>query len=134
MGIFDFLQPKNPSELPPEHQRWNKMWDMWAKGELDSPYSSLMTYQSEVINGGHDQYFFNTANCGDLQAEVTAVLALLPEVLRENLRRGYEAFAAQEDIADDANEVLFSECDDVFYANEQLINGLLEAFAATIEL
>lgn len=134
MGIFDFIKPQKPQELPPEQQRWNKMWDLWADGELDSPYASLMTYQSEVNNGGHDQYFFNTANCGDLQAEVTAVLSLLPEVLRENLRRGYEAFAAQEDITDDTNEALFSECDDVFYANEQLINQLLEAFAATIKL
>ena len=62
MGIFDFLKPKKPQELPLPQQRWNKMWDLWADGELDSPYASLMTYQSEVNNGGHDQYFFNTAN------------------------------------------------------------------------
>ena len=133
MDIFDFLNPKE-SDLPPEQQRWNKMWDLWADGALDSPYACLMTYQSEVNNGGHDQYFFNMANCGDLTAEVTSVLSLLPETLRENLQRGYAAFAAQEDITDDVNEALFSECDDVFYANEEEINALLEEFAKTIRL
>lgn len=110
------------------------MWDMWLKGTAASPYAQLMTYQSEVNNGGHSQYFFNTANCGDLVAEVEQLLTVLPTPHLDNLKRGYDAFAAQTDISDDKNDLLFSECDDVFYDNEQLINDILKAYADSLKL
>ena len=132
MGLFDKLKKKD--ELPEKERKWNKMWDLWAEGQAKSPYAQLMTYDSEVNNGGHSQYFFNTANCGDLKAEVETILPILPDVLRENLKRGYEAFAAQEDIDDDVNDELFNECDDVFYDNEQPLLDLLEAYADTMKL
>lgn len=132
MGIFDKLAKKE--ELPDADRKWNKMWDQWAEGKAVAPYAQLMTYDSEVNNGGHSQYFFNTANCGDLKAEVEAILPILPDVLRDNLQRGYDAFAAQEDIADDVNDDLFGECDDVFYENEQLLLDILLEHAAEIEL
>ena len=95
------------------------MWELWAEDKLDLPCAKLMKYESEVNNGGHSQYFFNIANCGDLTEEVEAVLSMLPEPLQENLARGYAAFSAQEDISDDVNDELFEECDDVFYEHEQ---------------
>ena len=101
------------------------MWDLWAVDKLDLPCAKLMKYESEVNNGGHSQYFFNVANCGDLAAEVEAVLSMLPEPLRENLARGYAAFSEQDDISDDINDALFEECDDVFYEHEQLIIDLI---------
>lgn len=126
MGFFDLFRKKKAPDL-------NDLWALWEEGKLPSPYAQLMTYQSEINNGGHSQYFFNTANSGDLQAEVTAVLSLLPEPLRSNLQQAYEAFAAQADIADDVNDALFERCDEVFYAHEQLVNSLLEAYAATLK-
>ena len=131
MGIFDLFKKKEPLTA---EQKLNKLWEMWTEGKAASPYAQLMTYQSEVGNGGHSQYFFNVANTGDLKTEVETILPVLPESLKANLQRGYEAFAAQEDIADDANDDLFSECDDVFYDHEGLINELLEAYAATMKL
>lgn len=113
-------------------RKWNLMWDMWAEGEAKSPYAELMEYESEVNNGGHSQYFFNIANCGDLKKDVDQLLAILPNPLRDNLKRGYDAFAAQEDICDDENEALFEECDDVFYAHEELIIDLLEEYAGSL--
>ena len=56
---------------------------------------------------------------------------MLPEPLRENLKRAYEAFISQEDIADDENEDLFEECDDVFYEHEQLIIDVIYEEAKT---
>ena len=93
-----------------------------------------MKYESEVNNGGHSQYFFNVANCGDLAADVDAVLAMLPEPLRESLARGYAAFSAQEDISDAANDELFEECDDVFYEHEQLIIDIIYEAAKNFTL
>ena len=70
MGVFDFLK-KGKAELSDEQKKWNKMWDLWTEGRADFPYKELMSYQSEVNNGGHDQYFFNTENTDDLQKELS---------------------------------------------------------------
>ena len=123
MGLFDILK-KEKVTLTTD-QKLDKMWKLWAEDKLDLPCAKLMKYESEVDNGGHNQYFFNVANCGNLAAEVDAVLAMLPEPLRENLARGYAAFSAQKDISDDANDELFEECDDVFYEHEQLIIDII---------
>ena len=123
MGIFDIFKKKNA--VPTTEEKLNKMWECWAENKLDLPCAKLMKYESEVDNGGHSQYFFNVANCGDLATEVEVVLSMLPEPLRENLARGYAAFSAQEDISDDVNDELFEECDDVFYEHEQLIINII---------
>lgn len=123
MGLFDIFKKKKTA-LTTE-QKLDKMWELRADDKLDLPCAKLMKYESEVNNGGHSQYFFNIANCGDLAVEVEAVLAMLPEPLRENLARGYAAFSTQEDISDDINDELFEECDDVFYEHEQLIIDII---------
>ena len=51
--------------LSDEQQKWNKMWELWVNGRADSPYAELMTYQSEINNGGHAQYFHNIDNTDD---------------------------------------------------------------------
>ena len=123
MGIFDILKKKKT--VLTTDQKLNKMWELWADDKLNLPCAKLMKYESEVDNGGHSQYFFNVANGGDLAVEVEAVLSMLPEPLRENLARGYVAFSEQDDISDDVNDVLFEECDDVFYEHEQLIIDII---------
>ena len=131
MGIFDIFKKKKAA-LTTE-QKVDKMWDLWTVDKLDVPCAKLMTYEGEVNNGGHSQYFFNVANCGDLAAEVEAVLSMLPEPLRENLARGYAAFSEQDDISDDINDELFEECDDVFYEHEQLIIDIIYETAKNFE-
>lgn len=126
MGFFDLFKKKKPRTTD---EKVNQMWELWANGKLKMPCAKLMTYESEVNNGGHSQYFFNIANTGNLAEEVAAVLSMLPEPLRENLNRGYAAFAAQKDISDDDNEELFEECDDVFYEHEQLLIDIIYEFA-----
>lgn len=132
MGLFGMFAPQK--ELSEAEQKWNLMWDMWAQGEADSPYAELMEYEGEVNNGGHSQYFFNVANCGDLHAAVNTILPVLPSPLHENLKKGYDAFVAQEDICDDVNDDLFEECDDVFYKNENLLVDILKTYADSLTL
>lgn len=129
MGIFDIFKRKKAALTT--DQKLDKMWDLWAINKLDLPCAKLMKYESEVNNGGHSQYFYNVANCGDLAVEVEAVLSMLPEPLRENLARGYAAFSEQDDISDDVNDELFEECDDVFYEHEQLIIDMIYEAAKT---
>ena len=131
MSIFDIFKKKKAALTT--DQKLDKMWDLWAVDKLDLPCAKLMKYESEVNNGGHSQYFFNVANCGDLAVEVEAVLSMLPEPLRENLARGYAAFSEQDDISDDVNDELFEECDEVFYEHEQLIIDILYETAKNFE-
>ncbi len=123
-----------PRPLSEKEKKWDWMIELWGQGILESPYAELLEYDSEVNNGGHSQYFFNVANCGDLHAAVTAILAMLPPVLCNNLKRGYDAFSAQNDICEDDNEDLFEECDNVFYDNEQFILDILETCASKLDL
>ena len=132
MGIFDIFKKKKAALTT--DQKLDKMWDLWAINKLDLPCAKLMKYESEVNNGGHSQYFYNVANCGDLAVEVEAVLSMLPEPLRENLARGYAAFSEQDDISDDVNEELFEECDDLFYEHEQLIIDILYEAAKSFRI
>lgn len=132
MRIFDFFRKKRT--LSEEEQKWNRMWDMWTEGKVETPYSELMEYESQVNNGGHSQYFFNVANCDDLHAAVNNLLLVLPEPLCENLKRGYDAFSAQEDICDDVNDDLYEKCDDVFYENEQILLDVLREYASKLRL
>ena len=125
MGIFDLFKKKEP--LTPE-EKLNKLWDMWADGKAPMPCAALMTYESEVNNGGHDQYFFNVNETGNVQSEVETVLSLLPEVLKGNLQRAWDAYQSCPD-TEDENDDLFSECDDVFYANEQPLIDLIQNYA-----
>lgn len=121
-------------ELTEEERKWNLMWDMWVQEEAISPYAELMEYDNEVNNGGHSQYFFNVANCGDLKSAVEKILAVLPEPLNENLKKAYDAFSGQEDICDDENFELFEECDRFFYKNENLLIDILKVYADSMSV
>ena len=140
MGLFDIFNKKSKPEkspettLPPEALKWNKMWDMWADGQIASPYQDLMTYQSEVNNGGHSQFFFNVENTGDVNAVVKENMSILPEVHKRNLEEAYSAYKKYNDVDDDKIDEILDNCDDVFYENEELINKVLEKYAETIEL
>ena len=95
---------------------------MWCRGEADSPYGELMTYVGEVGNGGHTQYFTNTAL---LKADMEVLDAALPPVLRDNLRCAFDAFQ------NDGEEIL-AHCDRVFGENEHLITAILKTYADTL--
>ncbi len=109
------------------------MWEMWVQGKIGSPWVELMTYESEVNNGGHDLYFFNTGNCGDIEKEMSVLLQVLPPVLRDNLQKAHEAYLLLETEEEKA-EALLSACDDVFWDNELEIMQILDRFAAQIQL
>jgi hypothetical protein len=89
-----------------------------------------MTYQSEINNGGHDQYFTNVENTGDLIKEMSALEQILSAKLKGNLNKAYKAYLASEE----KSEEILAQCDNVFYENEEEINGVLEEYASKIEL
>ena len=134
MGLFDFLKTKKV-ELSEEQKKWNKMWELWVEEQSDSPYSELMTYQSEVINGGHYQYFTNIDNSDNLEKALSVLENILSSKLKYNLQMAYKAYLALEENEDDEDAGnTIQQCDDVFYENEEEINRLLEEYACKIEL
>lgn len=122
MGLFSFLKPKK--QLTPEQLQWNRMWALWSRGGADSPYAELMTYQGEVTNGGHGQYFANTEG---LSGQMRTLASILPEDLAENLRRAWDACKA-------GNDDTLSRCDAFFGENEDRITAILKEYAKTLSL
>ena len=134
MGLFDIFKKKKV-ELTEEQLKWNKMWKLWTEKKVDSPYAELMTYQSEINNGGHDQYFTNVENISDLNKEISALEQILSAELKNNLNKAYKAYLILEKKEEDEEaEETLEQCDDVFYENEEEINRLLEEYACKIEL
>ena len=134
MGVFGFFK-KRKRELSHEQKKWNKMWELWAENRADTPYAEVMTYQSEVNNGGHDQYFLNVEQTGDLQAEISILENVLSEELRSNLMTAYDAYQMLADKESDEEwEAILEGCDNVFFKNEEEINRILKEYASEIEL
>lgn len=130
--MFGFIKRKKTRvELTDSQLKWNKLWDLWVEGKVESPIGELMTYQSEINNGGHSQYFFNTENTDDLQMNLVNVLSILPKELKDNLENAYKAYIVLEQNEDneEAEEIL-EKCDDFFYENEQKIIPILEQYLA----
>jgi len=89
-----------------------------------------MTYQSEVNNGGHSQYFSNTENVADVQKCIFVLCEVLPEKLKINLENAYDAYMRLEkDETNEEAEGILEECDAVFYDNEQDIIKYLEMYS-----
>ena len=134
--MFGFFKDRKKSkkELTEREVSWNKMWDLWVQGEILSPYNELMSYQSEVNNGGHDQYFLNTGNISDITKELSALSQILPHKLTENLNEAYRAYLVLEKDEDDEKaEAVLENCDEVFFKNEQEITDILEKYSETMD-
>ena len=134
MGFFDIFKKKKV-ELTEEQLKWNKMWDLWTEGKVESPYTQLMTYQSEINNGGHSQYFCNVDNVSNLQEEMSSLEKILTSHLYKNLRKAYKAYLILEENEDDEKaEETLEQCDDAFYENEEQVNLILREYANKPEI
>ena len=134
MGLFDIFKKKKV-ELTEAQLKWNKMWELWTEEKTKSPYNELMTYQSEINNGGHSHYFCTVDNVSDLKKEMSALEEILTPLLRANLQKAYEAYWILEEKEDDEKaEEILEQCDDVFYENEEQINHILQEYANTLEI
>lgn len=120
--------------ISPEVQKQDKMWELWANGQAASPYQQLMTYQAEVNNGGHAQFFFNTDNAGDTEIAVREVLRILPEMLYRNLQTAFLAYTQYRDTDETRMDQILAACDRVFYENEAEINALLKNYVDTMQI
>ncbi len=132
MSFFDLFKRKK-NEQPIEELQWNKMWDLWVEEEAASPYAELMTYESEINNGGHMQFFDNVSNTDDLPQTISILYTVLSGALKQNLENAYRAYSEHQEDEDTLDEIL-NECDNVFYENESEVEEILKEYAKTIKL
>lgn len=135
--MFGFFKDRKKSkkELTEREVSWNKMWDLWVQGEIPSPYNELMSYQSEVNNGGHDQYFLNTGNISDVDQTLSVLSEILPMKLKENLYTAYNAYLCLEKDEDDEKaQGVIESCDELFMQNEQEVTDILEEYCEKADL
>lgn len=134
MGLFNIFKKKKV-ELTEEQLKWNKMWELWTEEKVESPYAELMTYQSEINNGGHCQYFGNVENVSDLPKEIFELEKILTPDLKMNLQKAYKAYQVLKENDDDEEaEETLEHCDDIFYDNEEQINLILQEYANKLEI
>lgn len=138
--FFDLFRRKKNEDIVEEvlseaDEKWNRMWDLWSNGEIESSYNELMTYQSEVNNGGHHQYFLNTENNGDVRKDIETLCGILPDILKNNIQTAFKSYVElEQDKNVDVNEEILEKCDDVFYENEEMINSILERYCKEAEI
>lgn len=133
MSFFDLFKKK---KQPVEELQWNKMWGLWAEEKALSPYAELMTYDSEINNGGHMQFFDNVSNTSDLPQTISALYSVFDDVLKQNLEKAYNAYIEYEENEEQESKLdeILNECDNVFYENESKIEQILKEYAKTMEL
>lgn len=137
--LFDIFKRKKKNsisaELSEKELKWNKMWELWANGEIESPYNELMTYQSEVNNGGHSQYFTLITDNSEVENEMASLCSILPDILKDNVHKAYQAhLILEQDETDEYADSVIKNSDEVFFENEPLILNILESFSDKIVL
>lgn len=134
MDILEFSE-ENKSNLTDEQKKLEKLWSLWEEEKASSPCEELMTYQSEVNNGGHEQYFYNVENTGDLKAEMSILETVLSAKMQKILHKAYDAYVKlMDDEFDEQAAETLEQCDDDFYDCEEEIDRLLQEYASKIEL
>ena len=132
MGIFDIFKKKEP--LTDEQLKMEHLWELWRLEEVPEPYNTIMTYYKEIKKEGHTRFFLNIAFCGEVEKAVEKIGALLPEILRENLKVAYSHYVVLVNEENEETEKKISECDKIFDENEQLLLDMIQEYADTLEV
>lgn len=132
MGLFNIFKKKEP--LTEEQLKWNYLWELWSQEEIGAPYDALMTYDSEINNGGHAQFFYNVSHCGNLEKAINNLAEILPDLLKENLKKAYDVYIKSAEEENEDLDKILEECDNFFYDNENLITDILREYANTLEI
>ena len=142
MGLFAKIFKKK-YRLTEDELKWNKMWDLWFEGELEQPISSLLTYDSEIQNGGHLQFFCNLEE--DEEIELRDVLKQLKKILPEefyvNLEKAYTEYKklnfnpeTSEEYCEVAVEEPLVAYDNYYDEHEETIQNIFKEYASKINL
>lgn len=124
---------KKEFEMTVAPDKWKKLWQLWADGSAASPCRELMTYITEVNNGGHAQYFSHLADNGVLAEELPVLKSLMGVKHRINLWLAYKAYRSIEKKESAVAEMLLMLSDIVFDVDEAVFNQIVEQYAAKLD-
>lgn len=117
-----------------ESLKWNKMVDLWVEEKLDSPYAELLTYDNEVNNGGHWQFFDNVSETDNLDRVVKVLLEVLPVDFKHILKSAYEEYKKDPDDEEGNLTPFLDKCDNFYYENCKKVESILQQYANTLSL
>lgn len=120
-------------------EKWNKMIDLWSDYKLDDPIKDVITYDAEVQNGGHLQFF---ENCQDeIEELMISLKKQLPEEMYNNLKQAYKLHKEKnlnietvDDYVEEAQLGDFDKFDKFYYDNEKKVNKIMQEYASTLDL
>lgn len=115
---------KKKTELTTEQIKLNKLWDMYASGELEQKNKDtyvLCDYESGVNGEGHSGFFFN--NEEDLPDYKSVLKNVLPTDMYTNFLKAYQSYNS------DNEEEICEAADDYFYQYEQKVIAILQEYA-----
>ena len=103
------------TKLTKEESLMENIWGAYICGKVNSPYLELMDYMGAVNTHGHNGFFEDISKREDVKLEdyIKTLTTILPEPLKTNLELAYKAYVNKTD------------CDSVYYENEELLNQIL---------
>ena len=132
MGLFNIFKKKEP--LTEEQMKLDFLWDQWRQEQVPAPYSTLMTYYTEITKGSHISFFLNIAFYGKVDKAVEKIGEVLPPILKENLETAYSHYLVLINEENEETESKIRECDAVFDEYKSLITDILQEYANTLEV
>lgn len=131
---YESLLNETEEQNPELEEKWYKMWQLWMNNRLESPYQEILTYENEVRNGSHLQYFNWIQEHEDFEKTVNVVLLNLKgTVLEPIFNKAYTAYQELDQNEEVANQILLA-CDASFGDERDNIEKYLETIAAKIKL
>ena len=112
--------------------------DMWVDGKLEGPINDLLSYDGEVQNGGHLQFFENYND--NLYDMMISLKEILPSDFYNNLEKAYGEYKkagyeidSVDDFVNVALEGTLDDADNFYYSNDKIINKILQDYANSEE-
>ena len=127
------LDPIEEQETELE-RKWYEMWKLWMNDRLESPYQEILTYENEVRNGSHLQYFKWIQEHEDFEKTIDTVsLSLEGTVLAPIFNKACTAYLELKQDEEKAKQMLES-CDASFEDEADNIEKYLETIASGIQI
>ena len=130
---------KNHQSNTSNEDKWNYMIDLWVDNKLDNPIKHLITYDNEINNGGHLQFFQN--NHDELSEIIPVIKKYLSKNMSKNLQDAYELYLkinpnidSIESYVEVSQEENFEKFDNYYYEHDKEINKVLTEYSLTLKI
>lgn len=142
MGLFDIFRKKSTPkeqekrELTPE-DRYRKLWDMWEKNTIPSPYREIMFYKHEIDSHGRDGhlcYFLALRSKGNVEHAARTVIDHAPSAVAANLEDALRAYKNYYGVDDENMKEILEECDFIYCGCAEELTAFLKEYAQTVEM